>query len=98
MAGIVAEKLGLTKKQVLEVYKATGEALPAALAEHKRVEIHGWLVGALTEVPGKAYKIKNPQTGDTMEGVSSGFLRLRMKPHRPICTKIQILTGQSVKG
>lgn len=97
MAAIVAERLGVTKKLVLDIYKATGEELPAALFEHKRVEIHGWLVGTLSDIPGKAYKIKDVATGETREGVSSGYLRLAFKPHRPICTKIQILAGQKVK-
>lgn len=91
MAAIVSEKLGMTRAQVLAVYKATGEEMPAALAEHKRIEIFGWLVGTLKEVPGKPYNIQGKQ------GVSEGYLKVALKPHRPFRVKLQIATGQKVK-
>lgn len=95
MAAIVAEKLGMKRTEVLAVYKATGEEMPAALAEHKRIEIFGWLVATLKEVVGKPYKMN--VGGVEREGISEGYLKVSLKPHRPFRVKIQVATGQKVK-
>lgn len=96
MAAIVAKKLGMTKTEVLAVYKATGEEMPAALAQHNRIEIFGWHVATLKKIPGRPYKITTP-SGTVVEGESAGYLKLEMKAHRPLKTKIQIATGEKVK-
>lgn len=61
----VADKTGLTKKNVGNVVGATREAISNALTEGERVTLVGF--GTFQVVQGKARRGRNPQTGDEIQ-------------------------------
>lgn len=96
MAAIVAAKLGVAKKVVMDVYKATAEEMPEALAKYKRIEIHGFVVADLKYQASKPYRIQRP-TGEVYEGQSAPYYKLNIKAHRKFRVATQVAAGEKVK-
>lgn len=99
MAEIVAEMLrdaGITKKQVMAVYRATSKAMAQGLADKKRIEIFEWLVADMKFTPGRPYNITTP-AGTPIQGTSAGFFKISIRPHRRLRVNTQVIVGEKVK-
>ena len=96
LAAVVAEKLGLTQKQVMAVYKATGDAIPQAIAEHGRVELHGLFVARLVRKKGRNFNVTGPD-GTTNKGASPDFDKMEIKTHHGMKAKVAKITGRKCR-